>query len=115
MKVPSHLFDATVHFYKEVLGFPISPVSPEDPYCTVFEFGSKNLWIDCCPHLSQTETWLQIETDNASAAAEYLASQGCVRRDDIEPLPEEFNGFWISSPANVIHLIDELPGIPGES
>jgi hypothetical protein len=30
-----------------------------------------------------------------------------VRRDEIEPLPEGFKGFWISNPANIIHLISQ--------
>jgi hypothetical protein len=28
-----------------------------------------------------------------------------VRRDEIEPLPESFEGFWITSPASIIHIV----------
>jgi hypothetical protein len=34
-----------------------------------------------------------------------IASAGVVRRDEIEPLGEAFDGFWISNPAGVINLV----------
>jgi hypothetical protein len=51
--------------------------------------------------------WLEIETDDVKAAKRYLSEQGCVLRDDIEPLPAEFKGFWLSGPNNIIHLVVE--------
>jgi hypothetical protein len=27
------------------------------------------------------------------------------RRDEIEPLPEGFEGFWIASPASIIQIV----------
>ena len=55
--------------------------------------------------MSQAELWLEVVTDDSEAAAEHLNNAGIVRCDDIEPLPEGFAGFWISSPASVIHLV----------
>ena len=46
-----------------------------------------------------------METPDTSVAAEYLASQGVVRCDEIEPLPEDFDGLWISNPSSIIHLV----------
>ena len=35
-------------------------------------------------------------TDDIETAAKYFEENNCVRRDDIESLPEGFKGFWIS-------------------
>jgi hypothetical protein len=63
------------------------------------------LWIDRVEGISQAEVWLQVTTEDTQAAAKHLAAEKIVRRDEIEPLPEGFDGFWISSPASIIHLV----------
>jgi hypothetical protein len=70
-----------------------------------FEFGANNLWIDRVPAISQAEIWLEVVTDDIAAASEHLQSAGVVRCDEIEPLPEGFQAFWVASPASIIHLI----------
>lgn len=102
MKIPSHVYDQTVDFYRNVLQLPqITTKLPE----IVFEFGDKLLWLDKVDHLSQAEIWLEIRSDDIDAAAKYLKEKGVVRRDEIEPLSQGFAGFWIASPAEIIHLI----------
>jgi hypothetical protein len=50
MKVPPHLYEATVQFYRSVLGHKeITKHAPS----VGFEFGSNNLWIDRVPGISQ--------------------------------------------------------------
>lgn len=106
MKVPAHEYDKTVAFYRDVLGFELIPLDNEEDNNTIrFKFGDKVLWIDRVTTVSQTEIWLEVITDDMDAAAEYLQTNGVVRCDEIEPLPEGFEGFWISSPANIIHLV----------
>jgi catechol 2,3-dioxygenase-like lactoylglutathione lyase family enzyme len=102
MKVPPHQYEATVRFYRDVLGF--KELTAHAP-AVGFEFGSKNLWIDNVPGMSQTEIWLEVVTDNKDGAAEYLQSAGAIRCDEIEPLPEGLEAFWISSPSSIIHLV----------
>ncbi|MCI0401016.1 MAG: hypothetical protein L0Z68_06915 [Gammaproteobacteria bacterium] len=60
--------------------------------------------------LSYGEVWLKLTANDIEAAANHLRSAGVVRRDEIEPLPESFQGFWIASPASIIRLISK----PGE-
>ena len=103
MKVPPHQYDATVAFYRDVLGLEM--VESHPPH-TAFVFGSNQLWIDCVPGMSQAELWLEIVTEDVAAAAEHLQAANVVRCDEIEPLGEGFKGFWISSPAAIIHLVD---------
>ncbi len=104
MKVPVHEFEATVAFYRDILH--LDEVSVGDRGSSVvFAFGDKRLWIDPAEGMSQAELWLEIMADDVEAAAVELRRAGCVRRDGIEALPEDFNGFWISSPANIIHLV----------
>lgn len=102
IKVPPHQYEATIHFYRDVLG--LKELTEHSPSIG-FKFGSNNLWIDRVPGMSQAETWLEVVTDDIALATEQLKDAGVVRCDDIEPLPEGFQGFWISSPASIIHLV----------
>ncbi len=104
MKIPSHEYENTVRFYREVLRFKELTGSGAND-TPKFEFGDKVLWLDCMPGLSQSEIWLEVVASDIGNASEYLKEQGCHRRDDIEPLPEGFKAFWISSPSNIIHLV----------
>lgn len=103
MKVPPHLWEATVAFYRDVLG--LKPAGPLAPPSASFEFGANRLWIDRVETVSQAELWLELTTDDVGAAAEHLAAAGVVRRDEIEPLPPGFRGYWIQNPAAIIHLV----------
>jgi len=71
MKVPAHEYEATVHFYRDIIG--LLPVEGKAT-ATVFKFGDKHLWVDKASQLSQSEG---------------------------------FQGFWISGPNDIIHLISE--------
>jgi len=62
-------------------------------------------WTAC--RISQAEIWLEVVTDDLEGAAAHFEEHACTRRDEIEPLPEGFRAFWISSPANIIHLVSE--------
>lgn len=102
MKLPSHQFDETVAFYRDTLKLPMLK---EEPEICGFDFGGVDLWLDRVPAMSQAELWLELETPDTEAAAAYLADADVVRCDEVEPLPEGFDGLWISSPANIIHLV----------
>ncbi|MGH2617936.1 MAG: hypothetical protein ACRDJC_22130 [Thermomicrobiales bacterium] len=52
--------------------------------------GGRNIAMNVPPHL-----W--------EATVQFY--RGVVRRDEIEPLPEGLEGFWISSPASIVHLV----------
>lgn len=104
VKVPPHLHEATVRFYRDVVG--LEPLHDQAPY-TCFAFGASRLWVDRVPGLSQAEVWLELVADDLAAAARHLKAAGVVRRDEIEPLPVGFEGFWIASPAAIIHLVSQ--------
>ncbi|MGH2532908.1 MAG: hypothetical protein ACRDJW_11475 [Thermomicrobiales bacterium] len=93
MKVPPHLWDATVQFYRDVANLKVIEHTPTVPPSICFEFGANQLWIDRVDGLSQAEVWLELCTQDVQAAARHLESVGVVRRDEIEPLPEDFAGF----------------------
>jgi catechol 2,3-dioxygenase-like lactoylglutathione lyase family enzyme len=102
LKVPPHAYEATIRFYRDVLR--LQPIENHPPNVG-FEFGGKQLWVDRVASLSQAEVWLEILTDEVSAAAAYLEAAGVVRCDAIEPLPEGHQGFWIADPASIVlHL-----------
>ena len=60
--------------------------------------------------MSQSELWLEIVTDDTKEAAAILADAGIVRCDEIENLGSDFDGYWISSPASIVHLVDARQG-----
>jgi catechol 2,3-dioxygenase-like lactoylglutathione lyase family enzyme len=102
MKVPPHQFEETVAFYGDVLGF--RELSREES-SVVFEFGETRLWIDRVPTVSHAELWLEVTAEDPVAASAWLASHGVVRCDGIEPLPDDFSGFWIANPSGIVHLV----------
>ncbi len=104
LKVPPHQWEATVRFYRDILGLDeITENAPE----VVFQFGHNQLWIDKVETVSQAELWLELVTDDVSAAADHFKAAGIARCDEIEKLPDALRGFWISSPSSIIHLVSD--------
>ncbi len=103
MKIPSHQFDATVRFYRDIIRLPHLGRHGDSE---VFELGAMRLFLDPVPHLSQAEIWLDLETPDTDAAARYLEDSGIPRCDGVEELPHGFDGFWVVNPAGIVHLID---------
>jgi catechol 2,3-dioxygenase-like lactoylglutathione lyase family enzyme len=102
MKVPPHQYEATVRFYRDVIGLePLDDLLPS----VGFAFGANRLWIDQVEGMSQAEIWLELVADDLPRAAEHLEKAGITRCDEIERLPDGFEGFWVSSPASIIHLV----------
>jgi hypothetical protein len=108
MKVPPHQHEATVRFYRDVLG--LEQIGGPVGDAVGFTFGTNNLWIDKVPGISQAELWLEIITNDTTEAARVLADAGIARCDEIEDLGENFDGYWISSPAAIVHLVDAEAG-----
>ena len=102
IKCPSHTYEQTVSFYRDTLALPLIEEEPEG---CIFQFGPNRLWIDKVPNLSQPDIWLELETNDTEAAAAFLKIHGVARRDEVEQLREDFNGFFISAPNGVIHLV----------
>lgn len=105
MKVPPYQWEATVAFYRDVVGLKVIERAPTTPPSVCFEFGANRLWIDRVDSANQAEIWLELATHDVEAAAAHLKAAGVARRDEIEPLPEGFDGFWIANPASIIHLV----------
>ena len=108
MKVPPHQYDQTVAFYKDILG--LEEIGGPSGEAVGFKFGANNLWIDRVAAMSQAELWLEIVTDDTKEAAKVLSDAGVARCDEIESLGENFDGYWITSPASIIHLVDAKAG-----
>jgi len=102
MKVPSHQYEATLAFYRDVVG--LEPFDDKAP-ARGFLLGPNRLWIDEAPGYSQAEVWLELFTDDFPAVAKHFETSGVTRCDAIEPLPDGFKGGWISNPANIVHMV----------
>ena len=106
IKTPSHEYQQSIAFYRDVLGLVPITIANQDPHeSQAFSFGDKILWIDKIDHLSQAEIWLEVLADDLEAAARHFELLGIARRDAIEPLPDSVPGFWIAGPSNIIHLV----------
>src|SRR6266540_3964740 len=101
IKCPSHTYEQTVAFYRDTLWLPL--IEEEKDGC-IFQFGPNRLWIDSVPNLSHPDIWLELETNDTEAAASFLKVHSVTRRDEVEQLREDFNGFFISAPNGMIHL-----------
>ena len=102
VKIPPHEFDVTLRFYRDTLRLKqVRDYLPSH----VFEFGTNLLWLDRVETMARTELWLELRTPDTNHAAAQLETSGVVRCDAVEQLPEGFDGFWISSPGNIIHLV----------
>jgi catechol 2,3-dioxygenase-like lactoylglutathione lyase family enzyme len=99
IKCPSHTYEQTVAFYRDTLGLPL--IEEEKDGC-IFQFGPNRLWIDSVPNLSHPDVWLELETNDTEALPHFLKIHGVSRRDEVEQLREDFNGFFISAPNGVI-------------
>jgi catechol 2,3-dioxygenase-like lactoylglutathione lyase family enzyme len=102
IKCPAHTYDQTVAFYRDTLGLPL--IEEEADGC-IFQFGPSRLWLDKVPNLSQPDIWLELETNDTEAAASFLKVNGVPRRDEVEQLREDFDGFFVSAPNGVVHLV----------
>lgn len=102
IKVPPEQFEQTVFFYEDILGYQqINASSPDQRESVTFKYGDKHLWIDKVSSLSQAEIWLEIITDDIEQAVQYFENYKVVKKDEIEHLPDDFKGFWISSPSKI--------------
>ena len=104
MKVPSHQYEATIAFYRDVVG--LEPFDAKAP-AKGFVLGPNRLWIDEATAYSQAEVWLELFTPDHRAALGHLAENGVVRCDAVEDLGEGFRGGWIVNPANIVHMVRE--------
>ncbi|BCJ62512.1 VOC family protein [Micromonospora endophytica] len=101
LKIPKFRFEATVAFYRDTLKLPYLG---EFRGAQRFQFGPVRLWLDQVDNYSQTDVWLEVNTDDPDAAAAYLAESGVPVRDEIEAV-EFMTAHWISDPAGVVHLV----------
>lgn len=102
LKIPPHEFEDTIRFYRDVLGLrQLDEFLP----AAVFEYGANLLWLDRVETMTQAEVWLELRTPDTAAAAKHLDCHQVVSCADVEALPEGFDGFWISGPCNIVHLV----------
>ena len=108
MKIPKHLYDQTIAFYRDILGFELtkeeSEFIPESYSC---QYGQIKLWFDRMDSYAQTDVWMDLETDDIAVAREYLKNHQVPFRNELEKLPADFKANWISNPAGLVMLVKE--------
>ncbi|WP_177197151.1 VOC family protein [Dyadobacter koreensis] len=108
VKIPLDRYDKTIQFYRDILGFKLTPYFHEftgqSHYC---RFGTLTLWLDRVDYFSQTDIWFELNTDNIVQARNYLSENGVNFRPELEKLPEDLKADWISDPAGVVMILKE--------
>lgn len=110
MKIPAADYDATVTFYRDVLGLAVTAHDSDQPTVSRVHgvrFGSNMLWLDCIENYSRSDLWLQVRTPDLDAAMATLSGAGIEPCDEVEPLIGDFRGHWIKNPTGIVHLVAE--------
>ena len=109
MKIPKADYDATVAFYRDVLGFPVTQQDSGTPSiaCSyAVQFGPVTLWLDRADHAARSDLWLQVCTDDLQAAMARLSESGIHSCEEVEQLPGD-NAHWVRNPTGVVHLVQQ--------
>jgi hypothetical protein len=104
MSVPRSRLEEVIGFYRDILGIE---VRRHGPHSYKVEFGPITLWLD---EVDDNQVLvgvicLELQATDTKRAREYLGHHGIETRNDIGPLPENYDGFWIVNPIGVIHLV----------
>ncbi len=107
LKLPKDRYDQTVSFYRDVLGFALTPVdNPARPVSVSYRlsFGPITLWLDCVDRYPQAQVWLELQTAEPHAAVKDLVSHGARLVDELEDLPDGMH--WIKDPSGTVLLLN---------
>jgi hypothetical protein len=108
VKIPLYKYNEVIRFYGEVLGLELTPYfSAYTGQSYSCRFGTLTLWLDCVPHNSQTDIWLELNTDDIETAKDYLSEKGVNFRPELERLPDNIPAEWISDPAGIVMILKE--------
>lgn len=103
LKIPAHLFEATLWFYRDIV--KLKPAGND----RCFHFGDasrqQTLWLDKVDGAARSDVWLELRTSDLEGARAFFTSQGITIADSLEPLPPGYKGFWIIDPAGIVHLV----------
>ncbi len=104
IKVPPHQYEAMIAFYRDIIGLkPITEKLPD----VGFELGPNKLWVAEAPEMSRAEVWLELlpiaSRMRPSICPERVLSAAMLSRS----CRRAFKGGWITSPANIIHMVRE--------
>lgn len=108
IKIPRHIYEKTVAFYRETLGLEVVEKPLENPTVSRthrVKFGHNIVWLDCVDNYTHPETWLELKTTDVKQATKYLESKGVEPRDTLEKIPD--NMHWIMDPAGTVFILNE--------
>ena len=110
LKIPKAFFLDTIAFYKDVLGLDVQEHTPwsDSKQASYFcQFGPITIWFDQVDAFSKCDTWLEISADNMDSALKHFSENNVPVRNELEVLPKDMKGCWISDPAGNILLVHQ--------
>lgn len=117
LKIPLAEYEATVAFYRDVLGLEVREESdtgaPTVSRTHRMDFGPITLWLDCVDAAYRSDVWLELRTDDLPAGTRRLAEAGIDTCDEVEVFGDPgAKAHWVRNPAGVIHLLAQGEEVP---
>lgn len=108
LKIPQATYEATLRFYRDILLLDVEEKILDHPTISKtakIQFGHNTLWLDCMKEMTQPAAWLQLQTNDLTAAMNYLQTNGIIKDDTLEDIPKGMH--WIKDPAGNVLLLKE--------
>ena len=109
MKIPESSYDATLAFYRDVLGLTLAPVddelSPKVLRSCRIDSGPLTLWLDCVADEDAVGVWLELVTSDLPAAVRHVAAHRVLPEDWREPFPPGTDAHWVCNPLEIPHVL----------
>lgn len=108
IKIPKSKYEATVHFYRDVLKLEVAEKPITNPTVSrthEVKFGNNIVWLDCVDNYTHSEVWLELKTPDVDKATEHLQKNGVNPCDEIEQIPESMH--WIMDPAGTVFILSK--------
>ncbi|OJU73646.1 MAG: hypothetical protein BGO09_05920 [Bacteroidetes bacterium 47-18] len=91
LNIPKERYEATLRFYRDILLLDVEEKAADQPSARLaakVQFGNSTLWLYCTGTTAQPATWLELCTNDMTAALNYLHTNGIISEDAQETVPE---------------------------
>ncbi len=107
--VPWDRYDATLHFYRDILLMDVEEYSAVNPLIAkahLIQFGLMTLCLCCMEDIDEPVLWLELKTTDLNAASRFLKSNDISTGEPFKEASEYSQ--WIRDPAGNMILMKEM-------
>ncbi len=109
LRIPKEHYEATLRFYRDILLLDVEEKPTDHPAGSLaakVQFGNSTLWLNRMDETAQPDTWLQLRTNDITAALNYLQANGITSEDMQGAAPEGMH--LIRDPAGNMLLLKAM-------